>query len=260
MTSWNTRQKKSNYWTSSGPYDEIFYYIRNNIKDIREDLAFMAAGERIGIMLQGYAALETELETKNQIYSAMVVYGLLTYQDGAVFIPNKELMDKYNELLITNDSLGYIHRLAEVSEKMLAATLSGDTEAMIDILKFAHDTESPILSYSNETELSAVVNLVYLAARDRYRVEREDKAGEGFVDFIFYPERRDDAGIILELKVDSTPDEAICQIKKKGYLLRFQGKLAEKEKYRGRILAVGISYDKKTKVHSCKVEVLRAAV
>ena len=123
--------------------------------------------------------------------------------------------------------------------------------------KFAHDTESPILSYSNETELSAVVNLVYLAARDRYRVEREDKAGEGFVDFIFYPERRDDAGIILELKVDSTPDEAICQIKKKGYLLRFQGKLAEKEKYRGRILGVGIAYDRKTRVHGCKIEVLR---
>lgn len=25
----------SNYWTSSGPYDEIFYYIRNNIEDVR---------------------------------------------------------------------------------------------------------------------------------------------------------------------------------------------------------------------------------
>ena len=58
-------------------------------------------------------------ETKNQIYSAMVVYGLLTYEDGAVFIPNKELMDKYNELLLTNDSLGYVHRLAKVSEKRL---------------------------------------------------------------------------------------------------------------------------------------------
>ncbi len=33
-----------------------------------------------------------------------------------------------------------------------------------------------------EIELSAVVNLVYLAARDKYRVEHEDKAGEGYVD------------------------------------------------------------------------------
>jgi hypothetical protein len=29
----------------------------------------------------------------------MVIYGLLTYNNGQVFIPNKELMLKYDELL-----------------------------------------------------------------------------------------------------------------------------------------------------------------
>ena len=101
-----------------------------------------------------------------------------------------------------------------------------------------------------------MINLVYLAARDKYRVEREDKAGEGYVDFIFYPTRKNEDALLLELKVDSTPEEAIQQIKDKNYALRFKGKLGEKPKYTGRILAVGISYSKKTKKHSCKVEVL----
>ena len=101
-----------------------------------------------------------------------------------------------------------------------------------------------------------MVNLVYLAARDKYRVEREDKAGEGYVDFIFYPERRDADALILELKVDGTPEEAIRQIREKNYALRFTGKLGEGRKYTGRILAVGISYDRKTKEHFCKVEAL----
>lgn len=118
-------------------------------------------------------------------------------------------------------------------------------------------TEVPILSYNNETELTAIVNLVYLAARDQYRVEREDKSGKGFVDFIFYPIKDKTADcIILELKVDHTPDEAIGQIKDKKYVLRFKGKLGEEPLYTGRILAVGISYDKKQKKHFCKVEVL----
>lgn len=251
-----TDNELSNYWTSSGPYDEIFYYIRNNIEAVQADLALMAAGERIPILLQGYAATGDELKTKNQIYSAMVVYGLLTYENGEVFIPNKELMDKYNELLLTNDSLGYVYNLAKESERMLAATLSGDTKTMEKILKYAHDTESPIFSYNSEIELSAVVNLVYLAARDRYRVEREDKAGEGYVDFIFYPENKAADCIILELKIDSTPEEAIRQIKDKNYMLRFKGKLGEKVKYTGRILAVGISYSKKTKKHHCRIEIL----
>lgn len=251
-----TDNQLSNYWTSSGPYDEIFYYIRNNIEAVRDEIALMVSGERVPVILQGYAATETELKTKNQIYSAMVVYGLLTYENREVFIPNKELMDKFNDLLLNNSSLGYIYSLAKESEKMLAATLSGDTKTMEKILKFAHDTESPIFSYNSEIELSAVVNLVYLAARDRYRVEREDKAGEGYVDFIFYPETKNEDAIILELKVDSTPEEAIRQIEKKGYALRLKGKLGEQPKYTGRILAAGISYSRKTKQHSCKIELL----
>lgn len=254
-----TDNQLRSYWTNSGPYDEIFYYIRNNVQDLKDDLVLMISGERIPSRIQEYAATAAELHTREQIYSAMVVYGLLTYDDstGTVYIPNKELMDKFNELLLSKESLGYVYRLAKESEKMLKATLLGDTETMAEILKYAHDTESPILSYNSEIELSAVVNLVYLAARDRYRVEREDKAGEGYVDFIFYPERSSTDGIILELKIDASAEDAICQIKEKRYMLRFEGKLGEKEKYPGGILAVGISYNRKTKKHSCKVERLR---
>ena len=77
------------------------------------------------------------------------------------------------------------------------------------------------------------------------------------MDFIFYPkyDRKLD-GIILELKVDSTPEEAIQQIKDKQYGLRFKGKLGEGPLCSGRILAVGIGYGKRTKEHRCKVEVL----
>mgnify|MGYP000143437415 FL=1 len=143
--------------------------------EVREDLSLMISGENIEAKVQEYAATAEELTTKNQIYSAMVIYGLLTYEDGEVFIPNRELMYKYNELLLTNESLGYVYRLAKESERMLKATLAGDTQTMAEILEYAHNTESPILSYNNEIELSAIVNLVYLAARDKYRVEREDK-------------------------------------------------------------------------------------
>ena len=157
---------------------------------------------------------------------------------------------------MNKESMGYVYRLANESKRMLEATLCGDTDTMTKILEFAHNTESPVFSYNSEIELSAVVNLVYLAARDKYRVEREDKAGKGYVDFIFYPERKTADALIIELKVGSTPNAAIRQIKEKNYALRFKGKLGEKQKYTGRVLAVGISYSKKTKKHSCKIEKL----
>ena len=251
-----TDNELANYWTSSGTYDSVFSYIKDNISKVQDDITVLYAGGRVPSDIQEYAASSMRLETKDEIYSSMVVYGLLTYKDGAVSIPNRELMDSFSVMMKRERSLGYIYNLANASRKMLSATLSGDTETMADILKLAHDTESPVLSYNSEIELAAVVNLVYLAARDRYRVEREDKAGEGYVDFIFYPERRSEDGIILELKVDDTAEHAIRQIKERNYALRFTGKLGEKPKYTGRILAVGISYSRKTKEHFCKVEVL----
>ena len=244
----------ANYWTSSGPYDEIYYYIRNNISDVSDDLALMISGESVTAKIQEYAATSMNLSTRDEIYSAMVVYGFLSYLNGKVCIPNRELMEKFDELLVKNESLGYVYRLAKESEKMLKATLAGDTLTMERILEFAHNTEVPLLSYNHETELSAIVNLVYLAARDSYRVEREDKAGTGYVDFIFYPYDTTADCIILELKVDHTPDEAIAQIIDKKYALKFMPKLAGQKIYTGRILAVGIGYWKESKKHSCKVE------
>ena len=252
-----TNNNLGNYWTSSGPYDEIYYYIEKNVAGVRNDLALMVSGESVEAKVQEYAATSMELTTREEIFSAMVVYGFLSSEEGKVRIPNRELMERFDEMLQKEPSLGYVYRLARESKRMLEATLHGDTQVMEQILEYAHNTETPLLSYNHEIELSAIVNLVYLSARDQYRVEREDKAGKGYVDFIFYPIRESDDAIILELKVDHTPDEAIAQIKEKEYALRLKGKLAEKIHHTGRILAVGIGYDKDSKQHRCKVEKLK---
>jgi hypothetical protein len=251
----------SSYWTSSGPYDEIFYYVRHNVAAVRDDLARMAAGELIPANVREYAASSMELKTKNEIFSAMVVYGFLSYENGYVRIPNKELMDRFDDMLLKEESLGYVHKLAAESSKMMEATLRGDEETVAEIMKYAHDTETPLLHYNSESELTILVTLLYLSARDMYRMEREDKAGKGYVDFIFYPEIDHSAdGVILELKVDHTAEEALQQIKDRNYALKFEGKIGEKPKYTGRILGVGIAYDRNTKEHRCKIEVLREAL
>lgn len=80
-------------------------------------------------------------------------------------------MDRFGEMLQKEPSMGYIHQLAKHSRKMLEATIYNDTKTMEDILSYAHNTEVPILSYNHEVELAAIVHLVYLTARDYYRVE-----------------------------------------------------------------------------------------
>lgn len=247
------------YWTSSGPYDEIFYYIGANTDAVKEDVALMVADNPISAKVQEYAATSMELKTRDEIFSAMVVYGFLNYDKGYVSIPNKELMDKFAEVVQREPALGNVYKLTKESGRMLTATKAGDIETMTELMEYAHNTHSPLQSYSNEAELASIIRWVYLKALDSYRIEREDKAGVGYVDFIFYPFIKNDDAIIIELKVNHTADEAIEQIKNRRYALCFEGKFGEKPEYTGRILAVGIAYykDDENKRHQCKVEVLR---
>ena len=94
-----TNNNLGNYWTSAGPYDEIFYYIAHNVNDVCGDIALMVSGQDVHARLQEYAATSMDLQTKDEIFSAMVVYGFLSYENGRVSIPNRELMEILKEIL-----------------------------------------------------------------------------------------------------------------------------------------------------------------
>ncbi|MCC8105215.1 MAG: ATP-binding protein [Clostridiales bacterium] len=251
-----TNNHLASYWTSSGQYAEISNYIVNNIKGVKDDVILMAAGEAVPANVEEYAATSMNLSTKDEIFSAMVVYGFLNYKNGYVRIPNRELMDEFGKTIRKESSYSYMQELEKKSDRILQATLDGNTAVIEEILEFVHHSESPLKGYDNEAELSGIVKLAYISARNQYDIIREDQAGTGYVDYIFYPYDRKSDGIILKLKVNDTPEHAIWQIKDKKYALKFKGKLGEKPKTTGRILAVGIGYQKKDKVHHCKIEVL----
>ncbi len=99
-----TNNNLGNYWTSSGPYDEIFYYIERNTAEVREDLARMVSGIPVSAKVREYAATSMNLTTKDEIFSAMVVYGFFTYQNGHVYIPNKEVLECIQEILIESEN------------------------------------------------------------------------------------------------------------------------------------------------------------
>lgn len=82
----------------------------------------MISGVAVPAKIQEYAATSMNLQTKDEIFSAMVVYGFLSYENGKVVIPNKELMEKFTDTLRKEPALGYIYNLARESERMLKQT------------------------------------------------------------------------------------------------------------------------------------------
>lgn len=235
-----------NYWTETGPMNEIADCIEHNTAAVREDIVRMVAGIPVEVELEGYSASELQLNTRDEILSAMVVFGFLSYHDGYLRIPNRELMEKYHKIL-ARDSMGEVKEIVDSSKEMLAATLAVEQDKVAEILERVHDREIPFLQYNDENALSCVITLCYLYARKDYYVEREAKSGKGYCDYLFLPKKSGKPAIILELKVDDTCTAAIDQMKKKNYM-------AKAREHTRDILLVGISYDKAKKKHDCVIE------
>lgn len=233
-----------NYWTETGPMNEIAEYVEHNVDEVREDIVKLVSGISVEIELQGYSASELQLNTRDEILSAMVVFGFLSYHDGMLHIPNHELMMKF-ETVLSRNSMGEVKEIVKQSKEMLEATLSCDEEKVASILEEIHDREIPFLKYSDENSLSCVISMSYLKARDYYDVQRESKAGKGYVDYIFIPKKRNYPPIIIELKFGQDVHKAIQQIKDKNYMQ----KIMKYPEY----LLVGITYDEK-KRHQCRIE------
>ncbi|MGM9978147.1 MAG: AAA family ATPase [Clostridium sp.] len=239
------------YWTNTGRMDEVLFYLKYNIAEVRDDVIEMVSGNVVDIFIdEEFRAGQDAPETKEEIYSAMIVYGFLSYYDGTIRIPNKELMKEFEKAL-KDESFGEVMTMVKNSSNMLKATLNKDTKTMEKIINAIHNSEIPILQYNDENSLSCVVTLAYLSARNEYKIEREEKSGKGYADFMFHPRKKNGTAIILELKKDDTVDNALKQIKEKKYSMKFI-----KENEGRKILAVAICYKSKAKEHECKVEEL----
>ncbi len=232
-----------NYWTETGPMNEIAECIENNADAVREDIVKMVSGISVQVVLDGYSAANLRLDSRDEILSAMAVYGFLAYHDGRLSIPNAELMEKFQQVL-SRESMGEVRKIVAQSKEVLDATLSQQEDKVAQLLEKVHDSEIPFLKYNDENALSCVITLCYLAARDKYRVEREQKTGKGF-NYVFTPKKPGLPAIILELKYGKSCEEALAQIKEKNYIQKVEGC--------GEVLLVGINYDAK-KHHTCKIE------
>ena len=233
-------------WTGTGPMNEVRDIIQHNVQDLREDVIRMVGGETLDIELSGFSVEKEKVSTKDEILSAMVVYGFLSYFNGHLRIPNHELMLKFKSALASQE-LGLKQTLGD-SKRLLNATLEQKDREVASMIEDLHTEKIPFFEYNDENSLACVVTMGYLAALDNYRIIREDKAGKGYADFTFEPRNRSFIPIILELKYNHSVKNALKCIREKNYISRFQ-------EY-PKVLLVGINYSERTKKHTCKTELV----
>lgn len=243
-----TRRRCRSYWAMTGAFDAVAYYIQMNFKGLKDDIINMLGGGRCKVNTTGFQNDMAVVRTKDDVLTVLIHLGYLTYDwdKEECYIPNKEVSsDMVNA--VEESRWNVVTDAIKQSEQLLQAVIDGDEEAVAQGVDAAHDENTSILSYNNEDSLACVLSLAFYYAKNDYIFHRELPTGKGFADIALIPRKGvNKPAILLELKFNQSADSALEQILRKEY----KGKVAQ---YDGNVILVGISYDKQTKKHECRI-------
>ena len=237
------------YWGATGAYDAVAHYISMNYEGLKDDIVQMVAGERCAVDPTGFQNDMSVIHSKDDVLTVLIHLGYLSYdwKENECYIPNREVAGEMVNAVKMNN-WKYVADAIEKSKQLLQATLRGDEEAVARGVDAAHDENTSILSYNDENSLACVLSIAYYYASNDYIIHREYATGKGFADLVLMPRKNvDKPAIVIELKYDKAVDTAIEQIKCRNY----PAKVAQ---YANNLLLVGITYDRDSKQHYCRIE------
>jgi len=237
------------YWATTGAYDAVAHYISMNYEGLKDDIVQMLAGERCAVDPTGFQNDMSVIHSKDDVLTVLIHLGYLSYdwKESECYIPNREVAGEMVNAVKMNN-WKYVADAIEKSKQLLQATLRGDEEAVAPGVDAAHDENTSILSYNDENSLACVLSIAYYYASNDYIIHREYATGKGFADLVLMPRKNvDKPAVVIELKYDKAVDTAIEQIKRKQY----PAKVAQ---YADNLLLVGITYDRDSKQHHCRIE------
>ena len=237
------------FWATTGSYDAVAHYIQMNYEGLKDDVVQMLAGERCKVNPTKFQNDMSIIGGKDDVLTVLIHLGYLSYdwRKDECYIPNKEVAGEIVNAVQSNNWTPVV-KAVEASEQLLQATLRGDEVAVARGVDAAHDENTSILSYNDENSLACVLSIAYYYASNDYIIHRELATGKGFADLVLLPRKNvDSPAIVIELKYDKAVDTAIEQIKRRQY----PDKVAQ---YADRLLLVGITYDRESKQHHCRIE------
>lgn len=240
------------YWSGTGSYESIVPLISMDFDELRQAVIEMLAGASVPVNVNSFQNDMVSFSNRDDVMTALLHLGYLAYDPvtRTAHIPNEEIQLEF-ENAVRSRKWSELDTFRAESENLLEATLDGEEEKVAEDIEKIHNEYASSIQYNNENSLSSVLTIAYLASLQYYfRPVREFPTGRGFADFIYIPKpeyRHDYPALVVELKWNQSAHTAIQQIREK----HNTGAIRE---YTGDILLAGISYDKKTRKHQCRIE------
>lgn len=240
------------YWSQTGTYESILPLINKDFDGLKTAILSMLSGDEMKVRTTSFQNDMVTFKNKDDILTLLIHMGYLAYNQlrQTAYIPNEEIRGEFADAVEENKWNEFLD-FTNQSNALLEATLDMDEETVAKGIEQIHMAYTSVIQYHDENSLSSVLSIAYLSSMQYYfKPIRELPAGRGFADFVFLPKAayaQDYPALVIELKWNKTAVTAMQQIREKEY----PNSILD---YTGKILLVAINYDKKSKVHQCRIE------
>ena len=243
------RKKVRSYWRKTSAAEALITYVNLGGDELQEKIARLIAGEAVTVYTDDFENDFETFKSDDDVLTLLIHLGYLSYDENTslVKIPNAEVQSEFSRIL-KNAKNKKLVELVRKSEQLLNDTLAGNEKAVAEAIQKVRDLNYAPMYYNDEQALRYAVKFAYIVCEDRYTKIEELPSGRGVADVVYLPNQGERLPtLLIELKWNKPEDDAIKQIRDKAYSTVL-------ENYTGKIIYVGITYDEKTKLHTCKIE------
>ena len=217
---------------------------------LKDAICKMVSGDKVPVRVNRFENDLTKITSSDAALTVLIHLGYLAYdeEEESCYIPNYEIREEFVKAL---EKLNWIEINNSISnsKKLYEEALKGNVKFIDETLDKNHVDLAGPFNKNKEDVLGIIVQISYYWMRCCYDVRKEEASILGRSDISFVPRDGTHIPFIVELKIGSSPREAIGQIKKRRYF----DSLGD---YKGKVLLLGISYNLKTLKHSSKIEFL----
>ena len=246
-----TTKELSDYWVQTSATEAVTNYMNYDNGVLKDSIAKMLTGEKVEVNVSRFSNDLTKVNSCDSALTVLIHLGYLAYDEinKSCYIPNLEIR---NEFVNGLEDLNWkeIYNPISNSKKLYEETLNGNTDYINETLDKNHLDLAGPFNKNKEDILGIIVQISYYNCKQYYNIKKEDSSTLRRADLTFIPYDNTHMPIIVELKVNSSPNEAISQIKFREYY----NSLGD---YHGDVLLLGISYNDKTLKHDSKIEIIK---
>lgn len=243
------RESFGNYWTGTETYEALQFYIDLDEDGLKETLVQMLGGGNCVIDIGSFQNDMTSIKCRDDVLTLLVHLGYLAYDEtrGSVPIPNEEVRQEFVRA-VKGGKRRELSKLIRNSDQLLQDTLDGKADHVAKAIEKAHSAGTAPLFCNNEQALRSVIKFAYISAVEAFQEIQELPSGTGYADIVYLPKKGSAMPVIvIELKWNKKAGSAIQQTRDRNYPQALEGMDTD-------ILLVAITYDERTKKHTCQIE------